>query len=128
MIRSIRYLLDTNILSELRLRNPNSGVVRWHAETQASKLYLSVLTIGELRRGVRMRRDRGQNGADELDVWISDIEAVYGNRVLPIDLGVATVWGEISADRSRPVSDTLIAATAVAHSWTLLTLNTRDLS
>ena len=73
-----------------------------------------------------MRRDRGQNGADELDVWISDIEAVYGNRVLPIDLGVATVWGEISADRSRPVSDTLIAATAVAHDLTLVTRNTRD--
>ncbi len=85
-----------------------------------------MLTIGELRKGAVLRRRTDAGHADRLDAWIASIEADYGPRILPVDLPAARLWGDLSADRPRPLVDALIAATAMVHKLTLVTRNTRD--
>ena len=90
-------------------------------------LFLSVLTLGELRKGVEAKRRTDITAADRLGSWVDDIERIFADRVLPIDTATARRWGELSGARSLPVIDTLIAATAVIHDLTLVTRNTRDI-
>jgi toxin FitB len=87
---------------------------------------LSVLTLGELRKGIAARRQADPAAADRLGMWVDGIETTYADRVLPVDMSVARLWGEMSAGRSLPVIDTLIAATAMAHALSLVTRNTQD--
>jgi toxin FitB len=90
---------------------------------------LSVLTLGELRKGVEARRRIDSTAAaDQLGMWVDGIETTYADRVLPVDTSVARIWGELSAARSLPVIDTLIAATAIVHGLGLVTRNTRDVA
>jgi len=118
-----RYLLDTNILSETRKSRPNEGVISFIEAAKTSDLFLSALTIGELAKGVEMKGRTDPILAAQIGTWLSGIEQMFADRVLPVDALVARQWGELSADRSRPVIDTLIAATAVAHGLTLVTRN-----
>jgi toxin FitB len=92
----------------------------------AARLFLSVLTLGELRRGVAARRRIDPAAADQLGIWVDGIETTFADRVLPVSLTVARLWSEVSAGRSLPVIDTLIAATAIVRGLTLVTRNTRD--
>ncbi|WP_244669531.1 type II toxin-antitoxin system VapC family toxin [Kaistia sp. 32K] len=89
---------------------------------------LSVLTLGELRKGAETRRRTDVRAADSLDEWIAEIAEVYADRLLVVDEAVADVWGRLSAIRPRPVVDTLIAATALAHGMTLVTRNVADMN
>jgi predicted nucleic acid-binding protein len=126
-----QYLLDTNILSETRRRDPNPGVLAFLTRTSPTAIYLSVLTLGELRKGVahRQRTDPANPTATEnLAVWIDGLEFGYADRILPIDSATARLWGELSAQRPRPVIDTLLAATALTHNLTLVTRNTTDVA
>lgn len=120
------YLLDTNVVSERRKRHPEPRVITFLDEIETEYVCLSVLTIGELRRGAEMRRRADRSHAGVLDQWIDTIEASFANRILPIDLGTARLWGGLSAVRPRAVVDTLIAATAIVHGLTLVTRNVRD--
>ena len=120
------YLLDTNVVSETRKTRADSGVMAFLSAADAAGLFLSVLTLGELRKGVKVRRRTDPTGADRLGAWVDDIETIFVDRVLPIDAAAARLWGELSAGRSLPVIDTLIAATAIGHGLTLVTRNTRD--
>jgi predicted nucleic acid-binding protein len=120
------YLLDTNAISEIRKARPHTGVLALMARTDPSQLYLSVLTLGEIRKGAAVRRQRDPAGADALGLWADGIEYGYADRILAIDSAVARVWGELCADRSRPAVDTLIAATALVHELTLVTRNLSD--
>jgi predicted nucleic acid-binding protein len=122
----IRYLLDTNVISETRKTRPHPRVMALMSAAEASNLFLSVLTLGELRKGVAIRRRSDQDIADRLGAWVDDLEANFADRLLPVDAAVAQRWGEVSADRSRPMIDTLIAATALVHGLTLVTRNTAD--
>ena len=121
------YLIDTNVLSELRRRDPDANVVRWMADRPASTLFLSVLTLGELRKGVEglPEGDRKRRLLDWLEV---ELPAYFGGRVLPVDASVADRWGRLQAQAGRPVPaiDSLLAATALAHGLTLVTRNLRD--
>ncbi len=94
----------------------------------AARLFISVLTLGELRKGVAARRRTDPIAAEGLGIWVDGIETMFADRILPVDATVARIWGELSAGRSRPVVDTLIAATAVASGLTLVTRNTRDVA
>ncbi|HVV93675.1 MAG TPA: type II toxin-antitoxin system VapC family toxin [Hyphomicrobiales bacterium] len=122
------YLLDTNVVSETRKVRPHGGVMAFLAGADQGRLFLSVLTIGELRRGVAIRRRSDPATADQLGAWVDGIETLFADRLLPIDAATAARWGELSAERSLPVIDTLIAATAMACDLTLVTRNVRDVA
>jgi len=91
-------------------------------------LFISVLTIGELRKGIagKKLRDPDPNAASRLAAWVEGLEISFADRILGIDAAIARLWGEWSGERPRPVVDTLLAATAVHHDLTLVTRNLRD--
>ena len=123
------YLLDTNVLSELRKRTPNAGVVEWFAQRPASTLFLSVLTLGELRKGVEGVKDVTRRMA-LLDWLDTDLPAFFTGRILSVDAPVADRWGRMLAAAGRPVPaiDSLLAATAIHHGLSLVSRNVRDLT
>ncbi len=121
------YLLDTNVLSELRRKIPNAGVVAWFSQRPASTLFLSVLTLGELRKGVEGVADADRRAAllDWLEV---ELPAFFTGRILSVDAHVADRWGRLTATAGRPLPaiDSLIGATAAHHGLSLVTRNVRD--
>lgn len=121
------YLIDTNILSEQRKQRPDDGVVAWLERTAPADLRLSVITVGEVRRGItrlRLRRDLVQ--ADRYERWLGQTLNDFGDRLVPITEPAAQRWGDLDARRPTPVADGLIGATAAAYGWTLVTRNTKD--
>jgi toxin FitB len=122
------YLLDTNFISETRKIRADAGVMAFLAAADAAGLFLSVLTLGELRKGVEAKRRTDSAMAARLEAWVDGIETTFADRVLPVDAAAARLWGELSAGRSLPVIDTLIAATAITRGLTLVTRNTRDVA
>jgi predicted nucleic acid-binding protein len=122
----VAWLLDTNVLSETRKKKADQGVIAFLQAADSSGLYLSVLTIGELRKGIAAKMRTDPAAAKSLTVWLEGLEFGFANRILPIDAATARFWGEWSGERLRPVIDTLLAATAVHHGLTLVTRNTRD--
>jgi len=121
------YLVDTNVLSELRRREPDPGVVDWFAQRPATTLCLSVLTLGEIRKGIDPLSDddRKLKLLDWLEV---ELPAFFSGRILPVDAAVADRWGRLiaQAGRPRPAIDSLLAATALTHGLKLVTRNVRD--
>jgi hypothetical protein len=124
----IRYLLDTNFVSETRKPRPDPGVLAFLDTEDPNSGFISVLTLGELRKSVAAKRlrDPDPNAASRLAAWVEGLEVSFSDRILGIDLAVARLWGEWSAERPRPVVDTLLAATAVINNLTLVTRNFRD--
>ncbi|MDH4391887.1 MAG: type II toxin-antitoxin system VapC family toxin [Aquabacterium sp.] len=121
------YLIDTNVLSELRRKQPDPSVVRWFSQRPASTLYLSVLTLGEIRKGIEGLADPSRRLA--LLDWLETVlPAFFAGRILPIDTSVADRWGRLVAlaGRPLPVIDSLLAATAAQHGLILVTRNLRD--
>ena len=121
------YLLDTNVLSELRKKAPDAGVVDWMGRRPASTLYLSVLTLGELRKGVEGVSEASRRTA-LLDWLETELPAFFTGRILPVDAQVADRWGRMVAAAGRPVPaiDSLIGATAAHFGLSLVTRNVRD--
>lgn len=122
------YLLDTNLISETRKIRADAGVMAFLAAADAKGLFLSVLTLGELRKGVEAKRRTDSATADRLGTWVDGIETTFADRILPVDAPAARLWGELSARRTLPVIDALIAATAITRGLTLVTRNTRDVT
>ena len=120
------YLLDTNIVSELRKRKPDSYVAAWFDSVRDEDVHLSVLVVGEIRQGINHLRQRDPDQAEAYEEWLSELTIGYRERLEPIDLVVAEDWGRLNAERSLPVVDGLLAATARVHKWTLVTRNVRD--
>ncbi|GMV20605.1 MAG: ribonuclease VapC [Acidimicrobiia bacterium] len=121
------YLLDTNVVSELR-RGPRAdrGVLEWFEAREADELALSVVTIGEIRQGLEQLRRRDRPQAELLDRWLRGLTQFYGDRLLDIDGDVTDEWGRLRAGRGVPVIDALLAATARVRGLTLVTRNVRD--
>lgn len=123
------YLVDTSVLSEARKGvRANAGVVSWFAEVADHELYVSVLTVGELRRGIDRIARRDASAARVLDGWLRGMVDGFRERVLAVDRAVAEEWGRMNVTQSRPVVDTLVAATAKVHGLTLVTRNTKDVA
>jgi predicted nucleic acid-binding protein len=122
-------LVDTNVISELRRRDPDANVRAWFAQRPATELYLSVLTLGEIRKGVEALTDSGRRTV--LNQWLErELPVFFADRLLPIDAGVAHQWGQLLAKAGRSLSaiDSLLAATALHHNLVLVTRNLKDVA
>ena len=127
----MNYLLDTCVLSELIRENPDVNVVTWISGTPETSMYLSVLTIGEIHKGIEKLPESKKK--DRLHKWVnSDLCIRFKNRILDLDLEVSTKWGQIQGKAEQvgkpmPIIDGLIAATALSHDLIVVTRNTEDM-
>lgn len=121
------YLIDTNALSELRRNQPDSRVLSWFERRPSVTLYISVLTLGEIRKCIEIVADDTRRQA-LLDWLETDLPAFFSGRILPVDERVADRWGRLVAAAGRPLPaiDSLLAATALAHDLVLVTRNVKD--
>jgi len=123
------FLLDTNILSELRKQDRCDARVRkWFAETVAEDLFVSVLVLGEIRQGIERVRLRDRSQAQALEKWLRWISTEFADRLLPVDERVADQWGRLGLQQPVPLLDALLAATALVHDLTLVTRNVDDVA
>jgi toxin FitB len=123
----VSWLIDTNVISEVRKgARCHPAVAAWWGGVEDRDLFLSVLTMGEIRRGVEAVRPRDPAKAAALEGWLAEVVEAFGARVLGVDAAVAEAWGRMSAARSVPVVDALLAATAAVHGLVLVTRNTAD--
>ena len=126
MSERVGYLLDTNVVSETRKKKADERVLLFLESAEGSELYISVLTLGELRKGVARKKLEDPEAAARLAGWVEGLEVSFADRIVGIDSAIAGLWGDWSGQRPRPVVDTLLAATAVVHGLTLVTRNIRD--
>ena len=123
------FLIDTNVISEFRKRGRgHPGVVRWAASVDPSELHTSVLVIGEIRRGIEMKRRSDPAQAVALESWMERIRTGLGGRIIPVDERVADLWGKLGVASTLPAIDGLIAATAMIHGLTVVTRNFGDMA
>lgn len=125
----MNYLIDTNIISEVRKgARCDRNVAAWYASLDDADIYLSVLVLGEIRKGIERARPNDPARARALETWLSAVQQSFGDRVLPVDRLVADEWGRMSALRPAPTIDALLAATARVHRITLATRNVSDVA
>lgn len=125
----MKYLIDTNIISEVRKgERCDPNVAAWYATIDDDDLYLSVLVLGEIRRGVERARTSDPARARALDRWLNAVGSAFAGRILAIDPAVADEWGRMTAKRTAPSIDALLAATAKTHGMTLATRNIADVA
>ena len=119
------YLLDTNVVSELRRLHPHPAVVGWIEHVAADELFLSAVTVGEIQAGIELTREQDPAKAEELEAWLGAVLVTYG--VLPIDAETFRTWARLKHRRSDTLlEDAMIAATALVHRLTVVTRNVRD--
>lgn len=124
----MNYLLDTNVLSELRKRDrADRNVVGWFRRRQAQELFLSVLTVGELRHGVERIRRRDPSSAVSIDQWLNRTVREFRDRIIDVDRTVAERWGLMGIPDPIPDVDGLIAATALERNLVVVTRNTKHM-
>ena len=123
----VKYLLDTNIISEIR-KGPrcHTNVAAWYSNLEEESLYLSVLVLGEIRKSIEGLRGRDAGKANELDLWLEQLQTSFQSQILPVDTAISQEWGHLSFLHTVPVIDGLLAATATAHGLVLVTRNTQD--
>ena len=121
------YLIDANVSSDLRKRDRCDAIgARWYDACPPDEVYRSVLTVGEIRKGIESIRLRDPTAAAALDGWLQGMIAEHSDRILPVDHAAAEEWGRLSAPDPLPVIDGLLAATAKVRGMTLVTRNTHD--
>jgi predicted nucleic acid-binding protein len=124
----VRYLLDTNVLAEVSRLRGDAGVKRWISSVPTEDLYLSVLTLGEVRRGIVLLSRRDQRQADVYGAWLITVLRDYADRVLPVDAEAAEEWGRMNVPDPVSIIDGLMAATAKVRNMTFVTRNTSDVT
>lgn len=125
----MNYLIDTNIISEVRKGDGgNADFVTWWDSVDDSEIYLSVLVLGEIRKGIERARPKDPAQANALETWLAAVTRSYADRILPVDQAVADEWGRMSARRPVSTVDALLAATAKTHRMTFVTRNVSDVA
>lgn len=119
------YLLDTVILSELRKRDRDPGVVRWIEERRQDELFVSVISLGEVERGIAKQKRIDAVFASRLTAWLERTTTLYGERILPVTVSVARLWGRLTFELGRNDADVLIAATALDYGLAVATRNVK---
>lgn len=119
------YLLDTMVLSELRKHNRDASVTQWIRARPQHELFISVISIGEIERGIAKQRRVNPEFAAKLTGWLERTTSAYGERILPITSAVARLWGRLTIEYGRTDADVLIAATAIQHNLTVVTHNVK---
>ncbi|MBV9576272.1 MAG: type II toxin-antitoxin system VapC family toxin [Gammaproteobacteria bacterium] len=125
----MNYLINTNVISELVSTKPNSNVIAWFKQIPFETVFLSILTLGEIRKGIEKVKDNKRKR--KLLIWLEhDLSKMFDERILAISTGVADRWGRLQAQvtRTLPAIDSLIAATALHYDMALVTRNTDDFS
>lgn len=122
------FLLDTNVLAEIRKPRPHPAVAAWFDAAAGSDLYLSVLVVGEIQQGVDRLRRRDPRQAASYDTWLRALRRDFAERILPVTEEIAMEWGHLNAGDPLPVIDGLLAATAKVHALTLVTRNVADVA
>lgn len=117
------FLVDTDVLSALTKRRRDANVEAWIGRQRSVDLFVSVISVGEVERGIGLQRDRDKNFASTLAIWLDQVINVYGDRILPFDLASARRWGRLSAELGHPGADLQIAATALEHGLIVVTRN-----
>jgi len=125
----VSYLIDTNVISELRKgKRAAPAVASWFASLADDEVFLSALTLGEIRRGIESIRRRDSAAASALESWLGRIAEAHRDRIVAVDRAIAEEWGRINAPDPLPVIDGLLAATAKVAGLTLATRNTEDIA
>ena len=120
-----KYLLDTNVVSELRRQRPHGGVVAWLESLDDAQLHLSAVTLGEIQAGIEMTREQDPGKAREIEGWLEQVSGSY--NVLPMDAGTFRAWARLMHRKSDTLyEDAMIAATAQVHGLTVATRNVSD--
>ncbi len=119
------FLLDTVVLAELRKPTRHHGVVAWLTSQADARMYVSVVSLGEIERGMRMQEFRNPEFARSLGLWLERLQEFYGERVLPVTASIARCWGVLSAKLGNKGVDLLLAATALEHGLAVVTRNVR---
>ncbi len=120
------YLIDTVVLSELRKPQRDARLTAWVARQRTTDLFVSVITIGEIERGISRQRATDPDFAAALAAWLDRVLTLYGERVVPFDLQIARRWGQLSAALGNDSADLMISATALEHGLTVVTRNVSD--
>ena len=119
------FLIDTDVLSALRKRQRHPEIARWVEQQRSADLYLSVVSVGEIERGIVRQQRRDPVHARVLAAWLDSVLALYGDRILAVELSAARRWGSLSGVLGHEGADLLIAATALEHGLTVVTRNVR---
>jgi toxin FitB len=125
----LNYLIDTNVISEIRKRDRcDPRVAAWYASIDEKSIYLSVLVLGEIRRGIERIRPADPAQARALEAWVNQVTKLFADRILPVDQAVADTWGRMGAGRPLATIDSPLAATAKVNGMTLVTRNASDVA
>jgi len=122
------WLLDTMVISELRKRIPDGNVVAWLMSVPEKSIFLSVVTISEIQRGIALQQHKDTQFAERRQRWLDELMRNYADRVLPVTPEIACCWGELSARVGHDGADVMIAAVALQHGLTVVTRNERHFS
>lgn len=122
------YLLDTNVVSEARRRGGDPRVVAWVSSVPAEELFVSVLVLGEIRRGIERLRPRYPAQSEVFERWLNELRLRFADRIVPIDTAITEEWGRINAASPVPVEDGLMAASAKVRGMAFVTRNVADVA